>query len=130
MHYNITEIESNKEKGYLKLEISGKRVSGSELQHAKEALTVIKAKCEENKLYKALAIMCLTGEMPFMKAFQLGAKAEQFGWGREYKIAAVYADNKSRETMSFAENVTVNRGYKVGVFENEDKALLWLLEEC
>jgi hypothetical protein len=129
MHYNITETEICQDEGYLKVEVSGQRVAGKELLHAKEALANIKKRCEIHSVFKALAIMNLSGEMPFMSAFKLGEKAEQFGWGRGFKIAAVYSDKEAHEVMVFAETVTVNRGYNVGVFNDEAEAVKWLLNQ-
>ena len=126
MSYTVTILENNDSNDYLRVEVSGKRIAGKELEYAKEALEVIKNKCIESNLTKALAIMSLTGEMPFMSAYKLGEKADDYGWGRGLMIAAVYANGKSRQIMRFSETVTANRGFQVRVFANENEAVHWL----
>ena len=126
MSYKVTMIESSEDSDYIRVEVSGSRVHGMEVKHAAEALNVINNKCKNVNKTKALAIMNLDGNMPFMSAYELGRKAEEYGWDRRMKIAAVYADKESLETMSFAETVTVNRGYQVRVFGGEDEAIRWL----
>ena len=43
---------------------------------------------------------------------------------RQFRIAIVYS--KLTEDEQFFENVAVNRGYQLRVFDNRDKALEWL----
>jgi len=57
--------------------------------------------------------------------FHLGAEPEAWGWKRTYKAAAVYRRITNDER--FLENVAVNRGYMLRVFEDEDEAIAWLL---
>jgi hypothetical protein len=59
-----------------------------------------------------------------MDIYLTAANPEDWGWVRSNKAAIVYSN--ITPDHCFLENVAVNRGYYIKIFDNVDKALLWL----
>ena len=59
-----------------------------------------------------------------IKTFKTGVAPEEKGLDRNFAIALVYSG--SMKEHKFMENVLVNRGYNVRVFDHLDTAVEWL----
>jgi hypothetical protein len=59
-----------------------------------------------------------------IKAYEVGVAPDEKGLDRNFTIALVYSGDM--EEHIFMENVLVNRGYSVRVFDNVNAAIEWL----
>ena len=60
-------------------------------------------------------------------AFFTGLRPEREGFERDYLIALVYSE--ILEDHKFMEDVLVNRGYQVRIFDDINKAFKWLNQD-
>ena len=112
---------------YIRVEVSGVRTSGKEKDDAIMLWRRVVEACRESGLARILVISNVTGRIPTLEAYEVAGHPEEFGWNREYKLALVDLDDESRQDNLFAENVAVNRGFHVKVFDNEKEAEIWLV---
>ncbi len=112
----------------LLVEISGEREKKELIQSAKEAWREIAGVSREKKLVKLLVLSRATGKYPALDAFLINSSLAECGVQRVWKIAFVTLDQASFQDVKFAETVAVNRGFNLGVFNNEDSARKWLFQ--
>jgi len=113
---------------YARVEISGDRRPGHEVADALHAGRQVSAACKEHGVNKLLVILKMTGRLPATDAHEIYSNPEAFGWSRDIKVALIDENPESMEDNLFSETVAVNRAYNVLVFDNEDEALEWLLD--
>lgn len=121
------EVSIQECKDHIRVEVSGERTSGNEKEDAINLWTQVVEVCRKSEVKKILVISTLTGRVPAVKTYDIAGNPEAFGWSREYKLALVDLDENSRQHNLFAEDVAVNRGFHVKVFDNEEDAKDWLL---
>lgn len=113
---------------YIRVEVSGERTSGQEERDAKQVWSEVAAICTRSGKRKILAIFTLRGKLPTLAAFSLGENPEEFGLGRNFRIALIDLNEESREMNRFAETVAHNRGFSIAkVFDNEREGAEWLI---
>jgi hypothetical protein len=113
---------------YARVEISGDRRPGHEVADGILGGQEISATCKSHGITKLLAIFKMTGRLPATEAHELYSNPDAFGWSRDIKVALVDENPDSREDSLFSETVAVNRAYNMRVFDEQDEALDWLLE--
>jgi hypothetical protein len=125
MEYNLT-IEADKE--FIRFEVSGVRLPGKEKVYAQNVFSQIVKFCREKNQYKLLGIFNVEGKVSSsLESYRFASSPEEFGWDRKFKLALVDLNEESRIQNLFTENVAVNRGYNIKVFDNETSAIDWLL---
>jgi len=78
-----------------------------------------------------LGINRLTGPPVTLELYRIGTQLPSILGGVTRKVAfVVLGDRESVRGGLFVENVTMNRGIYSRVFEDEARALAWLLEEA
>ena len=122
LEINIQEFED-----YIRVDVSGSRTRGREVEEATDLMRRIVEVCRASGIYRILSVSRVSGQIPTVDAYQLAGKPEEFGWSRGFKLAVVDLNEKSRETTLFSETVSVNRGFDTKVFDNEKEAKKWLL---
>ncbi len=110
----------------LKVEIFGERPKDKLNQASEEAWKEIVEVTREKSIDKLLIISHATGDYPTLNAYQINSALAEYGVQKGWKIAFVNLDKKSFEQVKFSETVAVNRGFWVGIFDNEDDARSWL----
>ena len=121
------EISIKEFQDYIRVEVSGARTSGKEKEDAVNLWRRVVDACSESGINRVLVVSSVTGRIPTLEAYEVAGHPEEFGWSRDYKLALVDLDEESRRDNIFAENVAVNRGFQVKVFDNEQEAEIWLL---
>jgi hypothetical protein len=122
LEINIQEFED-----YIRVDVSGSRTRGREMEEASDLMHRIAEVCRASGIYRILSVSRVTGRIPILDAYQLAGRPEDFGWSRVYKLAVVDLDEESRRVTLFSEDVSVNRGFDAKVFDNEKEAEIWLL---
>lgn len=112
---------------HLRVEVSGHRTPGREVEDAVAVWSEVADRCRAASLPRILAVMKLSGRLPTMAAFDIAHAPDSFGWSREFQLALVDLNEESRKDNLFTETIAVNRGFRVKVFDNEDDARAWLL---
>jgi len=126
MTYNIAIQEKQR---YIEVKVSGERIRGQEAKDALDMWRVVAEKCNDTGMSRVLVIFSLTGTPPIISAYDVASSPEQVGWSRMFKTAIVDLNEESRQINLFGETVAVNRGFsQTKVFDNENKAVEWLLE--
>lgn len=120
------ELNFQAEGSILRVDISGDRTKGDLTSSAKEAWREVARVARDKNLRRILVISRATGNYPTLSAFQINSTLEDCGVQRGWVIAFVNIDPDSYQDIKFAETVAVNRGFTVKVFNNTDKARMWL----
>ena len=82
-------------------------------------------KCEETACFRVLVHECLDGpRLSAGEVFELMASGSRRGLGKFSAIA--FVDEEMGDIGRFAENVGVNRGMPLRVFDNVDEAAEWI----
>jgi hypothetical protein len=115
------------ESGILLVSISGERQKDELVSSAKEVWRKIARMGHEKGYGKLLIVSSATGNYPVLDAFLINSSLDECGVQRVWKIAFVNLDQASFPDVKFAETVAVNRGFDLGVFDNETDARSWLL---
>ncbi len=113
---------------YARVEISGERRPGHEVADAIDGGRKISAVCRSHGVKKLLVIFKMTGRLPATDAHEIYSNPDAFGWSRDIKVALVDENPDSQQDSLFSETVAVNRAYYMQVFDEEDEALEWLLD--
>lgn len=121
-----TDIQVNDD--YIRIEVSGARHAGQELEDATAVGLGLSELLEQTGRKKVLAVFRMTGRLPPIASYEIFSKPEDFGWYRDVKLAVVDMNAESRHDSHFSETVAVNRAYQMAVFEDEDEALNWLMK--
>ncbi len=101
---------------------------GNEAQDSINIWLQVAMACRESNVSLILVLSEIIGHLPTMAAFEIANDPEAFGWSRRLKLAIVDLNNEARPDSLFGENVAVNRGFNLKIFENEPEARAWLFE--
>lgn len=112
---------------FVQVTVSGSRIQGQEVADAIGVWSQVADYCREAKIVKILAILQLEGRLPTMDAYEIVARAEEFGWSHSLRLALVDTNTESLEDNLFTETVAVNRAYPIKVFDDIAAAKTWLL---
>lgn len=113
---------------YIRAEVSGDRRPGHEVADALHSGRQVSSACKTHGIYNLLVIFKMTGRLPAMYAHEIYSDPEAFGWSRDIKVALIDENPESQEDSLFSHTVAVNRAYNAQVFDDEDEALEWLLD--
>jgi len=113
---------------YVRVEVSGERIAGQEEDDAIRVWSRIAEVCETKKIHRVLAIYRVTGRLPATAAHAIAFDPARFGWRRTFQLALVNMNEESRQDTLFLEDVAVSSGYPVRVFDDEEEAENWLLQ--
>jgi hypothetical protein len=119
-------IENNGD--HIRVEITGERIHGKEVEDLVRVLFQVIDFCRETGITRILAVSKLKGRFPAFASLNLHESLEKIGWDKSFRLANVVVDKESLEDIQFTETVSVNRGYRSKVFNNEQDAKAWLLE--
>jgi hypothetical protein len=121
MSYNIqTEVE----KDYVRVNVSGEQTLENNIQLVGQILEA----CAKNDIRKTLIdIRGILGQPGIASDFELANRAAQDGRSLIQK-AAVLHRTESHQFTSFFETAIRNRGINLLAFQDEGKAIEWLLE--
>ena len=120
MSYKIKVDEKNK---LVHTTRSGTMAVDVALQHTMEA----RALADKHEYTRLLFdIRKFKSRPSMMQVFSIAAQPEERGLTSKYKRATVFSGDEQKEDLRFFENVSVNRGYKVGCFTSIKKAIEWL----
>ena len=122
-------VSIQEEKDYLRVEVSGERRPGHEVEDSVATWSHVATICEETKKDRVLGMFNVSGRLPTPAAYALAFNPESYGWSRRLKLALVVMHEESRQDALFVEDVAVSSGYKIRIFDNEKKASVWLLEK-
>ncbi len=107
--------------------ITGTREQDVLVSHARDAWRIVAEEANKRQAEKILVLSSATGKYPALDAFLINSKLDDYGIERLWKIAFVNLDQESYENVKFSEVVALNRGFNVGVFNDEGEAREWLL---
>lgn len=122
LEINIQELPE-----YIRVEVSGSRTRGKEMEEAVDLWKQVVEVCQASGRDRILFITMATGRIPTLEAYEVAGHPEDFGWSRGYKMALVDLNPESLEDNQFAGTVAVNRGFNVKIFDNEKEGEIWLL---
>ena len=125
MTYDLT-IKENSD--HIRLEISGSWTPGQEAEDVKSVWIRVAGKSRVNNVCRILAIWNIPNRLPTLAAYNMTKATEEFGWSRRFKLAVVYSSGQRLQDSLFGEDIGVNRGYNIKMFNNEQDAKSWLLE--
>ena len=120
--FSIQETEN-----YIRVEVSGQRTPGSEVEDSISVWSRVAEVCNAKQMDRVLGIFNLTGRLPARAAHAIAYDPAKYGWSKRFKLAIVESNEESRQDMFFVEDVAVSSGYRVRIFDNEQKAETWLL---
>lgn len=121
------DVHISEQLNYLRVEITGHRITGQEVRDGKEIWQKISEACETHHLRRILAVFAIKGSLPIHSAFELAKDPAGYGFDRTFKLAYIDLNPGSVPGNKFAVTVAINRGYNVKFFESEPEALHWLL---
>jgi len=113
---------------YLRIEFSGKRTQGKELEEgigAWKQVANIARKAHKNRI---MVISKVIGRLPAVSAFNITESLDIIGWQPNFIIAGVAPDKIAYANLSIFETLMQNWGYEAKMFENESDAKKWLLD--
>jgi hypothetical protein len=116
--------------GYIRAEVSGKRIKGQETQDTFQVWLTLAELCRNKGISTILVIYNLSGDLPVITGFNIGSSGVNMELLKILKkVAFVDKNEQSRKVNRFIETVAVNRGASGGVkvFGDENEALNWLL---
>lgn len=116
------EIEFEEREGYLFVRVAGENSRDNVLAYTGAMLRY----CEEHGHSLVLIHECLDGpRLSIVELFGLMEEGSRRALGKFRAIA--FVDERMGDTAQFAEDVAVNRGMPIGMFDNLDSAEAWLL---
>ena len=113
------DVSITNEWNYLRVEVSGQRILGKEVESALEVWKLVATTCKEKNVCKVLAVFDLTGRYPFFSAHSIADSFASAGWENGWKLAFVDLKETSLQNNLHAETVVVNRGVNGKTFDNE-----------
>jgi hypothetical protein len=123
------EVSIQDQQDHVRVEASGTRTPGHEVEDAIATWSEVAKFCDEKKRDRVLGIFKVTGRLPTPAAYAIAFNPESYGWSRRLKLALVVVSEESRQDALFVEDVAVSSGYQIRVFDNEKKATVWLLDK-
>jgi hypothetical protein len=119
------ELEITFKGKYIEIISNGEKSYQSSLRLWASALKVSK----ENKCYKVLGIATSSQAPSTIDSYKHAELLHNFKVDYKYKIAWVELNPEEFEGIKFLENVLVNRGMNVKLFEDVETAKTWLFNE-
>ncbi|MGI9546247.1 MAG: hypothetical protein ACR2MM_03350 [Flavobacteriaceae bacterium] len=114
-------------KDYLRIEFSGQRMVGSEIEEARNMWLQVANLCKESGVHNILAHMNIEGRLPIDSAYKLAQSVEEIGFDRRYKLAVVATNIEVSQNIQLSETIFANMGYEVRTFKKVRLAKKWLL---
>jgi hypothetical protein len=121
------EVSIQEQEDYIRVEITGKRAPGSEVEDAVAVWSYVAEVCQAKEKDRILGIYDVTGRLPTRAAHAIAYDPARFGWSKRFKLALVNMHEESRQDVLFVEDVAVSSGYQVRIFDDEQEAEAWLL---
>jgi hypothetical protein len=121
------EVSIQEQEDYIRVEISGKRIPGNEVDDAVSVWSHVAEVCRAKEKNQILGIYNVTGRLPIRAAHTIAYDPARFGYSKHFKLALVNLREESLQDFLFVEDVAVSSGYRVRVFEQEEEAKAWLL---
>lgn len=121
------EVTIQEQQGYIRVDISGERISGQEEVDAASVWSQVADVCNAKQIDRILSISKITGRLPARAAHAIAYDPRRFGWSKRFKLALVNLNAESQQDFLFLEDVAVSSGYRVRVFDNGRDAKAWLL---
>ena len=119
------DIEFEDRADYLFVHVTGDNSRETILQYTQAMLR----HCEESGHKRVLILERLNGpRLSVVELFTLLDEGSRRALGKFLAIA--FVDEQMGDTADFAENVAVNRGMPIAIFDNLDAAEAWLLENA
>jgi len=112
---------------YVRAEVTGKWSAGNEAKEGIEFWTQAAELSNKSDTHRILAVINMPGKLPVLAAYDIASDPTRFGYTRAMKVAIVYPSEERYTSGRFAEDVAVNRGWRVKVFRDERDAKLWLI---
>jgi hypothetical protein len=113
---------------HLRVEVSGARTPGRHAQEMLAGWTRVAEQCRATGLRRVLGVSAVTGIASPIEAYDVGRAGAALFIGAVDRIAyVVRGGEEALQVNRFAEDVAVNRGLTVRVFDDEEAARLWLL---
>jgi len=122
------EVSMKVQQDYIRVEVTGERIPGQEEVDAFRVWSRVAEVCHAKKIDRILSIYRVTGRLPARAAHAIAYDPRKFGWSKRFKLALVNLNEESQQDTLFVEDVAVSSGYRVRVFDNEQEAIPWLLE--
>lgn len=122
------DLKTQEHENYLRVDVTGKRTPGNEVEDAISVWSHVAEICREKNKDRILGIYDVTGRLSARAAHAIAYDPSRFGYSKSFKLALVDINEESRQDMFFVEDVAVSGGYRVQVFESEEEAKAWLLE--
>ena len=113
---------------YLRMDVAGNYSPGMEVEEAKEFYAQAFELCRKNNVRRLLAVFDMPGRIPTMSAYHIASAPDKVGMTPKSRVAVVHLDEERYKSNLFTEDVAVNRGWHVKVFNDENDAKLWLLD--
>jgi hypothetical protein len=115
-------IDRASNRGFCVIRVSGEHRRPDDSITLQKLASDIRSKDGCNRFLFDMSQADIKGEG--IETFKVGVAPVEKGLDRNFTIALVYSG--SLKEHKFMENVLVNRGYKVRVFDNVDAAIEWL----
>jgi len=118
------QIEFEERSAYLFARVTGEDSSDTVLRYMEDILR----ECEKTGCPRVLIHECLEGpRLSFLELFDLLSEGSRRAIGKFRAVALV--DEKMGDTAEFAEDVAVNRGLPMRVFDDVETASQWISEK-
>lgn len=124
------EIEFQTHENYVRVHVRGERRYGDAAVEASEAGSQIVRYCRDANIYRVLVILDLRGQLSAFDSLEMVSQSQEYGWDHSFKLAFVDPNNDPVEDVKFTELIAVNRGYSVKAFDDEAKAVDWLIDHA
>jgi hypothetical protein len=85
--------------------------------------------CDQHQCYKTLALAYLENSLDALENYDLPAMFAKVGFNAKHRLAWVDLNPDTYDSTSFAETVLSNRGFMATLFQDEEKAMQWLLSD-
>jgi hypothetical protein len=124
-------LSSEEKEGYILFEVTGERIRGQEAKDALEIWEKIGEMCNAKKIFKALVIFNLKGDLRTMVAYKSGLSIADIDSLHNLKIAFIDLNTDSSKVNRFSETVAANRidiSESFNMFDDENEAIEWLLK--
>ncbi len=119
------------EQGYILFKVTGNRIKGEENKDALEIWLKVGEVCNDKRIFKALVIFNLTGELSTMVAYRAVESLANISSLQNLKIAFIDLNTSSSKINRFSETVAVNRidiRESFNMFDDEEEAKEWLFK--
>lgn len=113
----------------LSVHATGDRDSDNPMTSAKDLWTHLALECQERGLSRVLLLSEITGRYPTYDCYEIMSRLDEFGVAKDWKIAYVNSDPQLHDDLSFMTALADHHGFTIRLFEEEDEARKWLLND-